>query len=96
MHLKNLKNHFKKLHKYEHNTTYGLDDLFNERNEEDYITEPSNNDINAFKEATKLLNERRSNLLSKETNEIRKKLHKKEDVYNFSKEEEKKGSLINK
>ena len=96
MHLKNLKNHFKKLHKCEHNTTYDLDYLFNERNEEDYITEPSNNDINAFKEVTKLLNERRSNLLRKKINEIRKKLHKKEAVYNFLKEEEQKGSLINK
>ena len=35
------------------------------------------NHINAFQEARKLLNERRSNLLLKETNEIRKKLHKK-------------------
>ena len=96
MHLKNLKNHFKKLHKYKHNTTYDLDYLFNERNEEDYITEPSNNDINAFKEVTKLLNERRSNLLRKKINEIRKKLHKKEAVYNFLKEEEQKGSLTNK
>ena len=41
------------------------------------------NSINAFKEARKLLNERRSNLLRQETNEIRKKLHKKEAVYNF-------------
>ena len=37
-----------------------------------------NNDINAFKEARKLLN-----LLPKETNEIRKKLYKKEAIYNF-------------
>ena len=42
-----------------------------------------NNSINAFKEARKLFNERRSNLLRKETNEIRKKLYKKEAVYNF-------------
>ena len=82
-HLKNLKKHFKKLQKYQ----YGLDYLFNE---EGYAT---NNDINAFQEARKLLNEHRSNLLLKETNEIRKKLHKKEAVYNFLKEQE--GSLTN-
>ena len=79
MHLKNLKKHFKKLQKYQ----YGLDYLFNEHNEEDYT---SNNDINAFKEARSLLNERRSNLLLKETNKIRKKLNKKETVYNSLKE----------
>ena len=89
MHLKNLKKHFKKLQKYQ----YGLDYLFNEHNEEDYT---SNNDINAFKDARNLLNGHRSNLLRKETNEIRKKLHKKEAVYNFLKEEERKGSLTNK
>ena len=80
MHLKNFKKHFKKLQKYQ----YGLDYLFNEHNEEGYTT---NNDINAFQEARKLLNERRSTLLLKETNEIKKKLHKKE---------EQKGSLTNK
>ena len=48
MHLKNLKQHFKKLQKYQ----YGLDYLFNEHNEEDYT---SNNDINAFKEARNFL-----------------------------------------
>ena len=51
------------------------------------------NSINAFKEARKLLNERRSNLLRQETNEIRKKLHKKEAVYNFLKEREQERSL---
>ena len=86
MHLKNLKKHFKKLQKYK----YGIDYLFNEHNEEDYT---SNNDINTFKEARKLLNERRSNLLRKETNGIRKKLNKKEAVHNFLKEKEQKGSL---
>ena len=70
MHLKNLKKHFKKLQKYQ----YGLDYLFNEHNEEGYAT---NNDINAFQEARKLLNDRRSNLLLKETNEIRKSFIKK-------------------
>ena len=54
-----------------------------------------NNSLNVFKEARKLLNERRSNLLRKETNEIRKKLYKKEVVYNFLKEKEQKGSLTN-
>ena len=78
MHLKNLKKHFKKLQKCQ----YDIDYLFNERNEEDYT---SNNDINAFKKAGKLLNKRRSNLLRKETNEIRKKLNKKEAVHNFFK-----------
>ena len=55
-----------------------------------------NNDINVFKEARKLLNERRSNLLRKETNRIRKELYKKEVVYNFLKEKEQEGSLTNK
>ena len=91
MHLKNLKKHFKKYQ-------YGLDYLFNEHNEEDYITESqaSNNIINAIKDARKLFNERRSNLLRKEINEIRKKLHKKEAVYNFLQEKKQKGSLTNK
>ena len=53
------------------------------------------NSINAFKEARKLFNERRSNLLRKETNEIRKKLSKKEVAYHFLKEKEQKGSLTN-
>ena len=35
----------------------------------------------------------RKNLLRKETNEIRKKLYKKEAVYNFLKEKEQEGSL---
>ena len=86
MHLKNLKKHFKKLQKCQ----YGIDYLFNERNEEDYT---SNNDINAFKEARKLLNKRKSNLLRKETNGIMKKLNKKEAAHNFLKEKEQKGSL---
>ena len=36
--------------------------------------------IMIFKEARKLLNEHRSNLLLKRTNEIRKKLYKKEVI----------------
>ena len=74
-HLKNLKKHFKKYQ-------YGTDYLLNEHNE-DYT---SNYDINAFKKAKKLFNERRSNLLLNETKRIRKELYKKEDVYNFLKE----------
>ena len=71
MHLKNLIKHFKKLQKYQ----YGLNYLFNEHYEEDYITEPAtlNNDINAIEEARKLFNECRSNLSRKEINEIRQK-----------------------
>ena len=59
IYLKNLKKHFKKYQ-------YDLDYLFNEP-----IT--SNNDINVFKDARNLLNERRSNLLLKKANKIQKK-----------------------
>ena len=83
MHLKNLKKHFKKYQ-------YDLDYLFNEHKEEDNISN------NAFKDVRKLLNERKSNLLRKETNEIWKKLNKKEANYYFLKEKEQKGSLTNK
>ena len=65
MHLKNLKKHFKKLQKYQYDIGY----LFNEHNEKGYST---NNDINVFEDAKEFFNERRSNLLHKETNEIRK------------------------
>ena len=71
MHLKNLKRYFKKYQ-------YGIDYLFNEP-----VT--SNDAINEFENARKFLNDRRSNLLLKKTNEIRKKLHKKEGAYNFLK-----------
>ena len=56
------------------------------------IMEPTsqNNGINSIKDAKKLLNEHRSNLSRKEINEIRKKIHKKEAVYNFLKEKEQK------
>ena len=84
MHLKNFKKHFKKLQKYQ----YGMDYLFNEHNEEGYVL---NNDINAFQEARKLFNKRRSNLLRKETKRIRKELYKKEASYNFLKEKEQEG-----
>ena len=63
-----------------------LDYLFNEHNEEDYTSN------NAFKDARKLLNECKGNLLRKETNKIRKKLNKKEADYNSLKE---KDSLTN-
>ena len=60
IHLKNSGKHLSKKQK----NRYGLDYLFNEDNEKH---------INAFKDARDLLNERRSNLLLKERNEIRKK-----------------------
>ena len=60
-----------------------------------YFDEDNEKHINAFKDARDLLNERRSNLLLKETNEIRKKLYKKEAVYNFLKDKEQNGSLTN-
>ena len=54
-----------------------------------------NNGINAIKEGRTLFNERRSNLLRKETNKIRKKLNRKEVVHNFLKKKEQKDSLTN-
>ena len=54
-----------------------------------------NSGINAIKEPRKLFNERRSNLSRRETNEIRKKLHRKEAVFNLLKKKEQKGSLTN-
>ena len=50
---------------------------------------------NVFKDARKLLNERKSNLLRKEKNEIRKKLNKNKADYNSLKEKEQVGSLTN-
>ena len=86
MHLKNCKKYFKKLERYQ----YGLDHLFNEEKEEEgYIT--SNNSINP----RKLFNEVKSNLSREEINKIRKKLHRKEAVYNFLKKKDQKGSLTN-
>ena len=83
-HLKSFRKHLKKLQKY----NYCLDYLFNERNEEGYITEPTSqdNDINATKETRQLFNEIRSNLSCEETKRIRDELHKKETVYNYLKE----------
>ena len=77
-HLKNFRKHFKKLQKYQ----YGLDYLFNERNEEDSITEPTRQDkiTNGIKEVRKLFDEVRSNLSREETKRIRYKLHKKETI----------------
>ena len=43
----------------------------------------SNNVINAIKEVRELFNEIRSNLSCEETKRIRRKLYKKEVVYNF-------------
>ena len=92
MHLKNLKRHFKKHFKKLQkllNYQFGLDYLFNEHNKKNYISN------NAFKDARKLLNERKSNLLRKEKNEIRKKLNKNKADYNSLKEKEQVGSLTN-
>ena len=52
-----------------------------------------NNGINAIKEVRELSSELKSNLSREEINRIRKKLHKKETVYNSLKE---KDSLTNK
>ena len=54
-----------------------------------------NNNIKAIDNVRTLLNKHRSNLSHKETKEIRKKLYKKEAVYNFLKEKEQNGSLTN-
>ena len=55
------------------------------------IESTTQNGINeARKKLRKLFNERRSNLSRKETNEIRKRLHRKEAVYNFLKKKSKK------
>ena len=55
-----------------------------------------NNSINAIKEVRKLFNEVRSILSREKAKRIRKKLYKKEAVYNFLKEKEQGGSLTNK
>ena len=54
-----------------------------------------NSSINAIKDIRKLFNELRSNLSREETNRIRKKLYKKEYIYNFLKKKEQEGSLTN-
>ena len=51
-----------------------------------------NNSINAINDIRKLFNKLRSNLSCEETNSTRKKLCKKEYVYNFLKEKEQEGS----
>ena len=79
------KNYGKHLSKKQKNQN-GLDYLFNEDNEKH---------INAFKDARDLLNERIGNLSREETNKIRKKLYKKETVYNFLKDKEQNGCLTN-
>ena len=55
----------------------------------------SNNNINAIKEARKLLNEIRSNISREEINRIREKLYRNEAIYNSLNEKEQKGSLTN-
>ena len=55
-----------------------------------------NNGINAIKAVRKLFDDVRNNLSHEETKRIRKKLYKKEVVYNFLKEKEQEGSLTNK
>ena len=87
--LKNISMHPQNFKKYFKKYQYDLDYLFNEYNEEGYISN------NAFKDVRKFLNELKSNLLCKETNEIRKNLNKKEADYSL-KEKEQKGSLTNK
>ena len=78
-HLKNLKKHQKK-----QNNQYRLDHLFNK---------DSKTHISLFKDARDLLNERRSSLSLEKINEIRKKLFKKETVYNAFKAKEQYDSL---
>ena len=79
-HFKNISMHFKNLKKYFKKYQYDLDYLFNEQNEEDYISN------NAFKEVRRFLNECKSNLSREETNRIRKKLNKTEADYDSLKE----------
>ena len=82
LHLKNLSKHQNKSGKYGHDVGH----LYSKKD---------NSNINTFQKARVLLNERRSNLLHKETNEIRKKLFKKEVIYSFLKDKEQNGSLTN-
>ena len=51
---------------------------------------------NAVKEVRQFFNEIRGSISHEETKRIRKKLYKKEFVYNFLKEKEQEGSLTNK
>ena len=78
-HLKNLKKHQKK-----QNNQYRVDHLFNK---------VSKTHISLFKDARDLLNERKSTLSLEKINEIRKKLFKKEAVYNALKVKEQNDSL---
>ena len=68
------------------NNHYRLDHLFNK---------DSKTHISLFKDARDLLNERRSSLSLEKINEIRKKLFKKETVYNALKAKEQNDSLTN-
>ena len=51
---------------------------------------------NAIKEVREFFNKIKGSLSCEETKRIRKKLYKKEVVYNFLKEKEQEGSLTNK
>ena len=55
-----------------------------------------NNNIKAIKEVRKLFNDVRNNLSNEETKRIRKKLYKKEAIYNFLKKKEHEGTITNK
>ena len=59
-------------------------------------TTTSDKGINAIKDVRKLFNEHESNFSREETKIIRKKLNKKETVYNFLKEKKRESSLTNK
>ena len=74
--LKNFGKHLNKSQKHQ----YGLDYLFDDHNEKP---------TNAFKDVTDLLNEPRTNLSVKDIDDIRKKLYRKEVVYNALKRRDK-------
>ena len=55
-----------------------------------------NNNIKTIKDVRKLFNNVRNNLFNEETKRIRKKLYKKEAVYNFLNGKEQQGTITNK
>ena len=73
-HLKNLSKHQKKSEKYDFNISH----LFSKKK-----------DTNKFQKARMLLNEYRTNLSVKDIDDIRKKLYRKEVVYNALKTRDK-------
>ena len=75
-HLKNFGKHLNKSQKLQ----YGLNYLFDDHDEKP---------TNAFKDARDLLNEHRTNLSVKDIDDIRKKLYRKEVVYNALKRRDK-------